>query len=172
MHNRRARSCQRARYRYITLGERASIVVPTNFWENFEVEICDFDGLVHVINQVMVKSVKKNISFAWRGQVDAKWALRGVCGIIPAHAGLTIALYASMTSRWDHPRACGAHPQTTCERWDLQGSSPRMRGSRRLVELAFVLDGIIPAHAGLTQVPIPGGETYRDHPRACGAHCR
>ena len=50
-------------------------MVPTDFWENFEVEISDFDGLVNVINQVMEKSVKKNISFAWRGQVDAKWAL-------------------------------------------------------------------------------------------------
>ncbi|WP_236168482.1 FRG domain-containing protein [Pseudomonas atacamensis] len=45
------------------------------FWKPFEVEINDFNGLVHVINQVMDKAVEKDISFAWRGQVDASWAL-------------------------------------------------------------------------------------------------
>ncbi len=48
---------------------------PSEFWENFEVEIQDFDGLLKSINQVMEKSVAKNIKFAWRGQVDANWAL-------------------------------------------------------------------------------------------------
>lgn len=50
-------------------------MVPADFWKNFEVEIKDFGSLVDAINQVMEKSVKKNISFAWRGQVDASWAL-------------------------------------------------------------------------------------------------
>lgn len=50
-------------------------MVPADFWEKFEVEIKNFSDLVDAINQVMEKSVKKNISFAWRGQVDAKWAL-------------------------------------------------------------------------------------------------
>jgi len=48
---------------------------PTDFWENFEVEIEDFNALVVTINQLMEKSVKKKIKFAWRGQVDASWAL-------------------------------------------------------------------------------------------------
>lgn len=48
---------------------------PTDFWENFEVVIEDFNALVVAINQVMEKSVKKKIKFAWRGQVDASWAL-------------------------------------------------------------------------------------------------
>lgn len=50
-------------------------MVPADFWGKFEVEIKDFNSLVAVINQVMEKSVKKNIKFAWRGQVDANWAL-------------------------------------------------------------------------------------------------
>lgn len=48
---------------------------PSDFWKNFEVVIEDFDGLLRAINQVMEKSVAKNIKFAWRGQVDASWAL-------------------------------------------------------------------------------------------------
>jgi hypothetical protein len=46
-----------------------------DFWKPFEVEIADFNGLLSVINQVMEKAVTKNIKFAWRGQVDASWAL-------------------------------------------------------------------------------------------------
>ena len=45
------------------------------FWKPFEVEISDFNGLLAVINQVMEKAVAKNIKFAWRGQIDASWAL-------------------------------------------------------------------------------------------------
>ena len=45
------------------------------FWKPFEVEIHDFNGLLNIINQVMEKAVVRNISFAWRGQVNASWAL-------------------------------------------------------------------------------------------------
>ncbi len=50
-------------------------MVPADFWKHFEVEIKDFNNLVCAIDQVMEKSVKKKIKFAWRGQVDATWAL-------------------------------------------------------------------------------------------------
>lgn len=50
-------------------------MVPADFWGKFEVEIRNFSDLVDTINQVMGKSVKNNISFAWRGQVDSQWAL-------------------------------------------------------------------------------------------------
>ncbi|BCV44364.1 FRG domain-containing protein [Shewanella algae] len=46
-----------------------------DFWKPFEGEISDFNGLLTVINQVMEKAVEKNIKFAWRGQIDASWAL-------------------------------------------------------------------------------------------------
>lgn len=48
---------------------------PEEFWRPFEVEISDFNGLLTVINHVMEKAVEKNIKFAWRGQIDASWAL-------------------------------------------------------------------------------------------------
>ena len=50
------------------------------------------------------------------------------------------------------------------------GSSPRMRGSRELVNAHHVYLGIIPAHAGLTHGCTPSAHNGRDHPRACGAH--
>jgi hypothetical protein len=45
------------------------------FWKPFEVEIANFEGLLKIINQVMEKAVAKNIKFAWRGQIDARWSL-------------------------------------------------------------------------------------------------
>ena len=74
-----------------------------------------------------------------------------VMGIIPAHAGLTMTLLCTAIRSRDHPRACGAH--LACRRTKTRrvGSSPRMRGSRRLSCWPAWLRGIIPAHAGLTQ---------------------
>lgn len=46
-----------------------------DFWRPFEDEIDNFDKLLEVINKVMEKAVAKNIQFAWRGQIDADWAL-------------------------------------------------------------------------------------------------
>ena len=93
-----------------------------------------------------------------------------VMGIIPAHAGLTMTLLCTAIRSRDHPRACGAH--LACRRTKTRrvGSSPRMRGSPPLFSEADCRQGIIPAHAGLTEsdeaaIPLDG-----DHPRACGAH--
>ena len=73
-------------------------------------------------------------------------------GIIPAHAGLTCAGCTHSSGPWDHPRACGAHILTKLLDDTAVGSSPRMRGS--LVQEGQGLGwlGIIPAHAGLTEV--------------------
>ncbi|SFP80169.1 FRG domain-containing protein [Pseudomonas borbori] len=45
------------------------------FWRPFEVRVSSFDELVEIINQVMNKAMNSQIRFAWRGQVDADWAL-------------------------------------------------------------------------------------------------
>jgi hypothetical protein len=47
----------------------------SDFWSPFETEITSFDDLVKVIDGVMKKAIKSKIVFAWRGQVDARWAL-------------------------------------------------------------------------------------------------
>ena len=76
--------------------------------------------------------------------------VRELQGIIPAHAGSTMAaLRCGRTSR-DHPRACGEHLPR-----DSDGSTIR---------------GIIPAHAGSTGESTARGSCVRDHPRACGEH--
>ena len=91
-------------------------------------------------------------------------------GIIPAHAGLTIKICHRTALCRDHPRACGAHNKNAFLKLATTGSSPRMRGSPDLLPDTPLRDGIIPAHAGLTQPVSLGACCLRDHPRACGAH--
>ena len=91
-------------------------------------------------------------------------------GIIPAHAGLTFLENHYHFRFWDHPRACGAHLSDCSVERARMGSSPRMRGSRKLWEHLLYHDGIIPAHAGLTMGQRMMPLVKRDHPRACGAH--
>ena len=70
----------------------------------------------------------------------------------------------------DHPRACGANvmslPMFMCD----SGSSPRMRGKRRIRGHGRVLVRIIPAHAGQTSARPGRMVAWTDHPRACGAN--
>ena len=91
-------------------------------------------------------------------------------GIIPADAGLTIAVVLDGHHGRDHPRGCGAHQRKQCPTSPNTGSSPRMRGS--LIDNAPSLGmcGIIPADAGLTCRQSYQSRHCRDHPRGCGAH--
>ena len=91
-------------------------------------------------------------------------------GIIPAHAGNTRLPDASGMTGRDHPRACGEHALIGSRRHRPSGSSPRMRGT--LVEHMHIgpVRGIIPAHAGNTQLATEVSAQPWDHPRACGEH--
>ena len=91
-------------------------------------------------------------------------------GIIPAHAGNTCLLYVQHWNIWDHPRACGEHGLWRRHMWAPRGSSPRMRGTRGVIDAAHFITGIIPAHAGNTWQADTCGQLGRDHPRACGEH--
>ena len=91
-------------------------------------------------------------------------------GIIPAHAGLTERDLDLLALPGDHPRACGAHVLSRISRITVPGSSPRMRGSRKLIHGDHLSCRIIPAHAGLTPWISFRSLPDRDHPRACGAH--
>ena len=93
-------------------------------------------------------------------------------GIIPAHAGLTVSRLPCRRTSWDHPRACGAHKLASYHYQGPLGSSPRMRGSLDMQNIAKMVRGIIPAHAGLTFEHFIIGGYLRDHPRACGAHSK
>ena len=70
----------------------------------------------------------------------------------------------------DHPRACGAHCCGVGGSSPRSGSSPRMRGSLFDGSKDIAINGIIPAHAGLTRTSMAVSCCVRDHPRACGAH--
>ena len=93
-------------------------------------------------------------------------------GIIPAHAGLTPSRQNWRRPSRDHPRACGAHLIQHLVAKYASGSSPRMRGSPSMRLGPSPAPGIIPAHAGLTDLISMIGGLGRDHPRACGAHAR
>jgi hypothetical protein len=93
-------------------------------------------------------------------------------GIIPAHAGLTDDKETANRGEWDHPRACGAHEESSKRVPESAGSSPRMRGSPPSTRAYSSPNGIIPAHAGLTVSIVTKGTLNWDHPRACGAHHR
>ena len=105
-----------------------------------------------------------------RGSLTAAIAAICAAGIIPAHAGLTECILSQVGGLRDHPRACGAHSQRNDPENLKKGSSPRMRGSLCVPHIRKGFDGIIPAHAGLTEYEIDEIETEGDHPRACGAH--
>ena len=91
-------------------------------------------------------------------------------GIIPAHAGNTVDPFPKRRRPEDHPRACGEHICINGTSLSSGGSSPRMRGTLKIVIIRCDQVGIIPAHAGNTLDCSPGRSTVQDHPRACGEH--
>ena len=68
-----------------------------------------------------------------RGTRWVKWRQYSRVGIIPALAGNTGSMASLIMSPWDHPRACGEHMDATTSRTDEVGSSPRLRGTLRVV---------------------------------------
>ena len=74
----------------------------------------------------------------------------GVWGIIPAYAGNTDADACASACLWDHPRVCGEHSVQIVHGCAVEGSSPRMRGTRGMITFQSYRTGIIPAYAGNT----------------------
>ena len=69
-----------------------------------------------------------------------------------------------------HPRACGEHWSSTASRLSRNGSSPRLRGTRRQCLDIAELVRFIPAPAGNTSGEARPGLPGTVHPRACGEH--
>ena len=76
--------------------------------------------------------------------------MRPIDGLIPAHAGKTVAASAGEVDYWAHPRSRG-------ENYDLihcisegGGSSPLTRGKLARTGQVRRAPGLIPAHAGKT----------------------
>mgnify|MGYP000922544867 CR=1 FL=1 len=70
--------------------------------------------------------------------------------ITPAYAGNTIKVSVTEISRRDHPRVCGEHQNKILPGAYINGSPPRVRGTRHVVTVVGVEEGITPAYAGNT----------------------
>ena len=88
--------------------------------------------------------------------------------LIPAHAGKTPLRSSPQPSPPAHPRACGENCPTRVSVSFAKGSSPRMRGKRADVYRLSSPGGLIPAHAGKTDITNSDALTISAHPRACG----
>ena len=105
-----------------------------------------------------------------RGKLLRRPRLACPARIIPAHAGQTCVLPCVFYYCSDHPRACGANVSCATRAIYDYGSSPRMRGKRRLGDVLSHCNRIIPAHAGQTSPVRRRLPCSPDHPRACGAN--
>ena len=90
--------------------------------------------------------------------------------IIPACAGNTSKAGPGAISTRDHPRVCGEHAFLPLRYEYREGSSPRVRGTRKHTCATCRTSGIIPACAGNTPFAPASARWGRDHPRVCGEH--
>ena len=104
-----------------------------------------------------------------RGRLRVHLACLLDFGLIPACAGQTPRSRARCPARRAHPRVCGADLLTPPSGKPAGGSSPRVRGRRRLTLCRGTQRGLIPACAGQTIQEIHQMSTALAHPRVCGA---
>ena len=91
-------------------------------------------------------------------------------GIIPACAGNTWRARRRWCRHRDHPRMCGEHLTVVPSPGNAPGSSPHVRGTRRIILVNENIAGIIPACAGNTIHIVSSAHASGDHPRMCGEH--
>ena len=90
--------------------------------------------------------------------------------LIPAHAGSTTADAKRALGEKAHPRSRGEHSSKTRPDWASAGSSPLTRGAPAEGLHPTPRVGLIPAHAGSTQLRVQRGKTSGAHPRSRGEH--
>ena len=103
-----------------------------------------------------------------RGKPVVRPRCRGVAGLIPAHAGKTIATGRDDISTSAHPRSRGENARPDDGAGTVKGSSPLTRGKPSIPRTGRIAAGLIPAHAGKTRgcASLPGPS--RAHPRSRG----
>ena len=69
-----------------------------------------------------------------------------------------------------HPHVCGEHSSLQRKGKNLQGSSPRMRGTQSPLPRPGTCFGLIPTYAGNTGCGFHSGCLHRAHPHVCGEH--
>ena len=93
-------------------------------------------------------------------------------GLIPAHAGKTARAPVISSAQAAHPRSRGENVIFHLKGMQLRGSSPLTRGKRMRDNTSCAYAGLIPAHAGKTELrPIPVRAEWA-HPRSRGENSR
>ena len=92
------------------------------------------------------------------------------CGerLIPAHAGKTWAYPSATFPPRAHPRSRGENHARKVAKPGDKGSSPLTRGKLIPVQRGFLVERLIPAHAGKTKSVIMTGVARAAHPRSRG----
>mgnify|MGYP007127184548 CR=1 FL=1 len=91
-------------------------------------------------------------------------------GIIPAHAGFTVAVAHLGPALEDHPRTRGVYVSPASHQTRSPGSSPHTRGLPSRGGPELMATRIIPAHAGFTAARDERQGRRRDHPRTRGVY--
>ena len=89
-------------------------------------------------------------------------------GLIPAHAGKTVARYGRAADLTAHPRSRGENLDKGASGLMASGSSPLTRGKPVLLAAWCQTRRLIPAHAGKTAPPGATQARVRAHPRSRG----
>ena len=89
-------------------------------------------------------------------------------GIIPTHAGKTPRRACAAASVWDHPRSRGENFMFMGGPLPVVGSSPLTRGKHQPGRRSGDRSGLIPAHAGKTNVHEERSQRPRAHPPSRG----
>ncbi|ENO18103.1 hypothetical protein HMPREF9004_1134 [Schaalia cardiffensis F0333] len=93
-------------------------------------------------------------------------------GLIPAHAGSTRRHRRGPQTRWAHPRSRGEHFRMAASSACVTGSSPLTRGAPQTLDDSRNCGGLIPAHAGSTNIDYTHRASSTAHPRSRGEHLR
>ena len=87
-----------------------------------------------------------------RGKHRLPLAAYRACGLIPAHAGKTTYDGDPTMTAQAHPRSRGENPELRVCLRRVRGSSPLTRGKHARGSRAAADPGLIPAHAGKTEI--------------------
>ena len=127
---------------------------PRSRGENAQVGVCHFSD--------------SGSSPLTRGKPAGPRRPRAGLGLIPAHAGKTLAPVTSMIGSAAHPRSRGENVPARDARGHGLGSSPLTRGKPHHLGSDVRDTGLIPAHAGKTVLRAFGAGACAAHPRSRG----
>ena len=105
----------------------------------------------------------------WGTHDRADWLLRP-CRFIPTHVGNTGMPRPCCFQASVHPHACGEHRPHRRSISPLNGSSPRMWGTRGSAAGYCPDARFIPTHVGNTFAELIDDHLFAVHPHACGEH--